>query len=110
MFEEDSDDDLEIVSQYTLTARDRAVSELLQYKRMQKLPMNDNPLNFWQNNETTLPALSTLAAKYLVVQATSVESERVFSIAGEIVSAQRSRLDPEQVDSLIFWKKNMTED
>ncbi len=41
------------------------------------------------------------------VQGTSVPSERVFSMAGDIVTASRSRLLAENVDKLIFLQKNM---
>ena len=51
--------------------------------------------------------LSKFAKKYLCVPATSVASERVFSSAGDIVSAQRSCLHSDHVDKLLFLKKNM---
>ena len=47
-----------------------------------------------------------LAKIYLGIPATSVPSERVFSTAGDIISAQRSALLPQHVDKLIFLKKN----
>ena len=50
---------------------------------------------------------SKFAKKYLCVPATSVASERVFSSAGDIVSAQRSCLRSDHVDKLLFLKKNM---
>jgi hypothetical protein len=53
-----------------------------------------------------LPFLKRLARKYLCGQATSVASERVFSTAGDTVKACRSRLLPDEVNKLIFLKKN----
>uniref|UniRef100_A0A8C6VR16 Mitogen-activated protein kinase kinase kinase 7 n=1 Tax=Nothobranchius furzeri TaxID=105023 RepID=A0A8C6VR16_NOTFU len=53
------------------------------------------------------PHLSKLALCYLVVPGTSVPRERVFSTAGDIVTASRSVLSAEHVDILIFLKKNM---
>lgn len=44
---------------------------------------------------------------YLSISATFVPSELVLSSAGDIVSGQRSQLLIENVDMLIFWKKNM---
>ena len=44
-----------------------------------------------------------MARKYLGVVATSVPSERLFSTAGNIVSAKRSAMDPENVESLVFF-------
>ena len=51
--------------------------------------------------------MATLARIYLGVPATSVPSERVFSTAGDIVTAQRSRLAGDHIDQLIFLKKNL---
>jgi hypothetical protein len=44
---------------------------------------------------------------YLCIPATSVASERIFSTAGDLVTAQRSCLSGDQVDRLIFLKKNL---
>ena len=103
----DDDDDIEIVSSYVLSPVQMAEQELHKCKLMPKLPSDGNPLSFWKGQAMALPALSLLASKFLVVQATSVPSEMVFSTAGDIVSAEHTCLDPEQVDALIFLKKNM---
>ncbi len=67
--------------------------------------INNNPLEFWKLYENSLPHLSEMASKYLCVQSSSVPSERVFSTAGDTVTAERSRLDPTKVDMVIFLKK-----
>lgn len=59
------------------------------------------PLKWWKENEKQYPKA------FLSIPASSVPSERVFSTAGDIVSAQRSQLLPENVDVLVFLKKNM---
>ena len=38
---------------------------------------------------------------------TSVPSERVFSTAGDILTAQRASLSPKHLDTLLFLKKNL---
>ena len=48
------------------------------------------------------PYVAMLAKRYLAVSATSVPSERVFSTAGDIVSASRSALSASNVDKFIF--------
>jgi len=53
------------------------------------------------------PYVAMLAKRYLAVSATSVPSERVFSTAGDIVSASRSALSASNVDKFIFLEKNM---
>lgn len=71
------------------------------------ISVDSNPLKWWKDNENQYPNLSKLAKRYLAVQATSVASERVFSTAGDIVTSQRAALSTENVDILIFLKKNM---
>lgn len=47
-----------------------------------------------------------MARHYLAIQGTSVASERVFSTAGDIVSAKRNRIDPKRVNMVLFLNKN----
>ena len=65
------------------------------------------PLEWWKANQREYPLLAKLAMLYLCVPGTSVPSERVFSTAGDIVTAQRSRLTSEHVDQLLFLQKNL---
>ena len=44
--------------------------------------------------------------KYLCAQASSTPSERVFSTAGDTISAESSRILPEKADMLVFLHKN----
>ncbi|XP_022519279.2 E3 SUMO-protein ligase ZBED1 [Astyanax mexicanus] len=84
------------------------VKEEIELYRMAKvISVDANPLKWWKNNEHQYPNLSKLSKHYLAVQATSVASERVFSTAGAIVTAQRAALSPDNVDILIFLKKNL---
>ena len=59
-------------------------------------------------NEREYPLFARLAKQYLCVPGTSVASERVFSIAGDIVTAKRSCLTPDHVNELLFLHKNLT--
>ena len=67
---------------------------------------NINPLEWWKQNALFYPRISKIAKKVLAVPASSVPSERVFSLAGNLVSKKRSQLKPEHVDKMIFLKKN----
>ena len=89
-----------------LNINDRVSSEIRQY-RCESIPVTENPLEWWRDNRDTFPLLSAVAMSLLSIPGTSVPSERVFSTAGDIVTATRSCLDPDLVDKLIFLKKNI---
>ncbi|XP_061591545.1 E3 SUMO-protein ligase ZBED1-like [Cololabis saira] len=88
------------------TIRERAKEEISKYRGRDGLGVNGDVLQWWKD-QVDLPLLSKLARSYLSIPATSVPSERVFSTAGDIITAERSRLLPEHVDQLIFLKKNL---
>uniref|UniRef100_A0A668ALH7 BED-type domain-containing protein n=1 Tax=Myripristis murdjan TaxID=586833 RepID=A0A668ALH7_9TELE len=88
------------------SVRDKASDEVKRYRDRESLPLKNNPLQWWKEQQD-LPLLSSLAKRYLCIPATSVASERVFSTAGDIVSTKRSLLKHEHVDQLIFLKKNL---
>lgn len=85
-----------------------AEEEMTRYKETAPMSLSDgNPLSWWKEHQTEYPLLSRLAKNYLCIPGTSVSSERVFSTAGDIVTAQRSALNPEHVDQLLFLNKNI---
>ena len=63
--------------------------------------------DWWKVNGHRFPLLARLSRKYLAITATSTPAERVFSVAGLIVSRLRASLSPEHVDMLVFLNKNM---
>ena len=50
--------------------------------------------------------MSYVIRKYLGKVATSVPSERLFSVTGNIVNSKRSSLDPSNVEKLVFSHDN----
>ena len=80
--------------------------EFTKYMSLDRLYSKKDPLVWWKDQRLVFPSLSILAAKFLATPATSVPSERVFSLAGYRVNKQRSSLAPENVDKLIFLNKN----
>jgi hypothetical protein len=64
-------------------------------------------LQWWEKHSGFYQYMSILAKKYLCVPASSVPSERVFSLAGYLVSKKRARLSNFNVDMIIFLNKNM---
>ncbi|XP_070399612.1 zinc finger BED domain-containing protein 4-like [Nothobranchius furzeri] len=90
----------------TKTIREKAKDEILKYRERDTLGLDGDVLQWWRL-QVDLPLLSALAKRYLSIPATSVPAERVFSTAGDIVTAQRSLLHPDHVNQLIFLKKNL---
>ena len=86
---------------------ERCDQEIIAYRAENAISMSESSLQWWKDRNAVYPLLSKVAEAFLSIPATSVPSERVFSTAGDIVSAQRSSLLPENVDSLIFLKKNL---
>lgn len=85
----------------------RIEDEVHRYTDLEPIPLMLDPLLWWKSHESMLPLLSRKARQLLCIPATSVPSERVFSTAGDMLSAQRSTLKSKHVDYLIFLKKNM---
>jgi len=82
-------------------------NEVLLYEQIKEVDVDDDPLSWWRTNESCFPKLAKHAKKYLCISATSVASERVFSTAGNIVTARRNSLMPENVDMLTFLAQNL---
>lgn len=80
--------------------------EIVFYKEEGPFDMCVSPIVWWKDQQLKYPLLSKAAKNTLVVQATSVSAERVFSVAGDVVSAKRAALDPDTVNSIIFINKN----
>lgn len=89
------------------TEHSSAIIELRSYTDEQMIPRKHDPLEFWKKREPSYPRLSKLAKKYLMIPATSVPCERVFSKAGELVSDRRNRLSPKHVEQLLFLNANV---
>ncbi|XP_051571231.1 zinc finger BED domain-containing protein 4-like [Myxocyprinus asiaticus] len=70
------------------------------------IPRSDNPLLYWKVNQPRLSSLAAMATKFICAPCTSVESERLFSTASNVVD-ERSRLTSETTEILIFLKKNL---
>ena len=82
---------------------DKLDSEIDTYCNTANIGREEDSLKWWAERESLFPCLNWVAKKYLAIPALSVPSERIFSLAGNIVS--KKSLNPENVDMLIFLKK-----
>ena len=81
-------------------------SEISHYKAEKPVKLNENILLWWKARKDTYPNLSEVA-RYLGIVATSVPSERLFSVAGNTVNTKHAALDPSNVNKLVFPHTNM---
>ena len=79
---------------------DQVKNKVDMYLQYLSFNIDESPLKWWKLECSRLPMLSVAAQKYLCVCATSVTSERVFSIvAGQLVTSRHSRLNPDKVNN-----------
>ena len=60
------------------------------------------PIKWWGEQSYKFLILSYLSQSFLVIQASSAESERHFSSAGRVTRKDRGRLNPETVEGLVL--------
>ena len=81
-------------------------NELEAYLKCEDLDSEEDHLQWWNLNQKKYPTVAHIARKYLCIPATSSSSERVFSTGGNIITPQRSCLNPDKVNQLIFLAHN----
>ena len=80
---------------------DRIELCLERYKAEPLTGMDDCPQEWWSAHEAAHGEMARLARKYLATPATSVPSERLFSLSGHVVQKKRASLLSENVNSLV---------
>ena len=74
--------------------------EKQQYLQHANIDRHEDPLAWWRRKSFHL-------LQYLCIPSTSVPAERLFSKAGELVSARRSNIKPKNVNMLLFLNQNL---
>ena len=105
LYTDDSDDEVADITQV-----DEKINEELHYYKAIKLSHKQKKdthlLTWWRDCKTQFPYLFQAVKALLATPATSVPSERIFSEAGYIARARRSRILPKNLNKFIFIKKN----
>ena len=81
-------------------------SEIKDYLKQPCTDMISNPLEYWKGQQSNYPMLSTLASRYLTIQASSAPVERLFSIAGKIFRPDRCSVKDQTFERLMMIKCN----
>ncbi|XP_072157560.1 zinc finger BED domain-containing protein 4-like [Bemisia tabaci] len=76
--------------------------ELRLYLEEKTIPTKHCPITYWMRYKDVFPSLFRVAKRFLIMPATSVPSERLFSQAGLILTNERSRLDSQRLSALLF--------
>ena len=73
-----------------------------------RISADDDPLEWWKENQTRFPTLFPMAKSFLGCPATTAELERVFSKAGKLHDDQRKRTLDVTLEQQLFaafnWK------
>ena len=79
------------------------------YKKLE-IPIdlkNEENFMIWKEYSSSLPNLGRIARKYLSIPAGSIINETLFSQVSNIDTIKRNRLLPENMQNIIFVKKNL---
>lgn len=88
--------------------RSHPQAEVARYLQDVILGRKEDPCRWWrEQGAKAYPLLAQLARRYLPIPATSVSSERLFSVSGAVISSRRACLLPGHVEQLTFLHDNM---
>jgi hypothetical protein len=83
-----------------------ANDEVGTYLQLEEIDLEADPFEWWYERREKFPILACLAKKYLAVYACLTASERLFSDAGNVLTAKRARMCSNLFKKLIFLKRN----
>ena len=81
--------------------------EIEKYCLLPLQPKTSDPFQWWSHNKDSFPELWKIANKMLCAPPSSIESERLFSIGGNVYTPHRNRLTPEIGEQLMFLNFNL---
>ena len=94
----------------TCQQRNANTDELIKYWESADASFDIEPLSWWHAHSTEYPVLSKMAKDYLSVQASSVPCEQLFSLAGNVVSKKRNKLDKSTIRACLCLRSWMIEE
>ena len=93
-----------------LSDKDRVELELGEYlsSGLSILSGGADQLAWWRDSGNSMfPTLARLARRYFTMNATSVASERLFSLSDHIVSKKRASMKDDTVNRMVFLASNL---
>ena len=104
---DDSDDDVPANISQLDEKIDIEVNSYKSIKLSSEQKISTHLITWWKERKGQFPCLFQAVKALLSTPATSVPSERIFSEAGYIARARRSRILPRNLNKFIFLKKNL---
>lgn len=86
-------------------ARGAAQAAMKPYRDL--APVKVDPTDWWRQNEGTYPLHAKLAKIYLAIPASSASCERLFSVAGNVLTKRRASLSPESTQSIVYVHEHL---
>ncbi|KAI6657847.1 hypothetical protein LOD99_589 [Oopsacas minuta] len=90
---------------YTNWNEENLRSELTDYEKIISIQYDEDifdPIKWWGKHSCRFPITSFLLQSFLVIQASSAESEHHFSSAGRVTRKDRAKLNPDTVEGLVL--------
>ena len=90
--------DEKVATSRSITVTASATVLVRSFLDQHNITRTDNPLAWWSNMSKSFSMLVPIAKQYLAIPGISVPSERLFSKAGELISAKRASVKSKNVD------------
>ncbi|KAH6947550.1 hypothetical protein HPB50_019738 [Hyalomma asiaticum] len=85
------------------SAKTASIEKFRRHLREPTCSKDQDPLVFWkERGKQHFPGMHKMAMQYMGIPVMSVPSEKLFSMAGNIVTARREKLTPDHVQQLLF--------
>jgi hypothetical protein len=99
--------DSTIFEDFGETQADSIDMEIQEYTNLKIIDKSLDLLSWWKDHKTKFPYLYQAHVFINSIPASSAASERAFSLAGNIVTEKRTRLDPEKLNSMVLSRSNL---
>ena len=107
--EEDAELDRDDLFEFcTVRKRHCSSSEMNEYlsASFSREDLNADPLQFWQKSSCSSPKLAKVAVKLYSTPASSMLAEELFSVLNRVLTEDRSSLNPDTVNKVLFICSN----
>ena len=72
-----------------------------------RIEQTSDPFKYWRENAAVHPDIYAIAKECMSCPSGSVESERLFSVAGDIFNVKRTMLTGINFEDMVFLSKNL---